>query len=271
MTTKTKRLCMGLTILGCLAVTAAAQTSTTERIAGSASHSTTHLSGVVVTAEGNTLVAKMPNGELRTFNVKESTKFVIDGRETAVRDLKPGTSLSATMITTTTPITERTTSSLTGTVWYVAGNTVILTLPDGTNKMYKAQPHFKFTVDGREAEVSDLRKGMRIAAKKIVEEPVSEVASNTTVTGSAPKPVVAQAPPPTPAPAPVRVAKAAPAPPPAPVEAAPAPAPAPAPAEPPAELPKSGSSLPLAGVLGLLFTTAGLALRNPRRSNESRS
>ena len=68
------------------------------------------------------------------------------------------------------------------------GNTVILTLPDGNNKMYTSKSDFKFTVDGHPASVRDLRKGMKIFAEKIVESPLTEIANNTTVTGHAPKP-----------------------------------------------------------------------------------
>jgi LPXTG-motif cell wall-anchored protein len=260
-------------VLTCLAAIAAAQTTSTEKIEGSATVVKTQLSGVVEYTEGNTLVARMPSGDLRTFTVKDTTKFIIDGKETPVSQLKPGTSLTATMVTTSTPIVERTTTNLTGTVWYVMGNTVILTLPDGKNKMYKAEPHYKFNVNGQEAEVSDLRKGMRISAEKIVEEPTTEVDSNTTVIGSAPvpQPVVAEAP--VPAPEPVREA-AAPAPvappSPAPVEVAVAvpieAAPAPAPIEHavPDQLPQTGSAIPLVGIVGLLFTGAGLVcMRRP--------
>jgi LPXTG-motif cell wall-anchored protein len=233
-----------------------------------------------VHTEGNTLVARMPSGELRTFNVKETTKFIIDGQETPVRDLKPGTSLTATMVTTTTPIVERTTTNLTGTVWFVMGNTVILTLPDGKNKMYKSEPHYKFNVNGQDAEFSDLRKGMKISAEKIVEEPTTDVDINTTVIGQAPVPqtVVARAPragpgareAPAPVPAappsgaPVEVAVAV-------VEAAPALPPAAAPIEiaVPDQLPQTGSPLPLIGIIGLLFTAAGLVslLRTVRKES----
>lgn len=77
----------------------------------------------------------------------------------------------------------------------------------------------------------------------------------------APKPQpqaqAAPAPVPTPAPQPVHVAKAAPAP--------PAPAPAPAPQSAPAkELPKTGSELPLIGLLGSLAVITGAVLN--RRS-----
>jgi hypothetical protein len=90
---------------------------------------------------------------------------MIDGKQTNVHGLRTGTTLTATYTTTTTPDIDRTVSNLTGTVWFVSGNTVILTLPDGTNKMYKSLPDYKFNVDGRDNDVSSLRKGMRISAE----------------------------------------------------------------------------------------------------------
>jgi LPXTG-motif cell wall-anchored protein len=147
---------------------------------------------------------------------------------------------------------------------------VILTLPDGTNKMYKATPQMKFDVNGQKATVFDLKKGMRITAEKIVEEPRTEITNNTLVTGTAPKPKpveVAAAPAPAPQPTPAAAPRAA-APPPAQVAAqtpAPTPAREPEPA-PSATLPKTGSPLPLVGLLGLLFTGAGIGLRRLRRS-----
>jgi LPXTG-motif cell wall-anchored protein len=129
-------------------------------------------------------------------------------------------------------------------------------LPNNENKMYKVQDSYRFTVNGEKASVHDLKKGMVISAQKIVEEPKTEIASNTEVVGHAPpppeaKPVVAEAPAP---------AKA---------EAAPTPTPAPAPAEvaeakPPEALPKTGSSVPLLGVLGLFFTGSALCIRKRR-------
>jgi hypothetical protein len=69
---------------------------------------------------------------------------------------------------------------------------VILTLPDGTNKIYKSLPGYKFIVNGKPATVFQLRKGMMISAEKVVEQPTTEISSNTTVTGHAPAPKVAQ-------------------------------------------------------------------------------
>jgi len=190
MTNTTHRIQVGwfFTVIGCLAAAAAPQTSSTTRAMSSPMVTTTQLSGIVKYTEGNTLVASMSTGELETFNVPDTTRFVIDGRDVALHELRPGTYLTATIVTTTTPVVERTTTNLIGRVWFVLGNTVILTLPDGKNHMYTAEPHYKFKVDGRDAEVSDLRKGMRISAERIVEAPITEIARNTTVVGTAPRP-----------------------------------------------------------------------------------
>jgi|SRR5580700_2452381 hypothetical protein len=184
-------LCTSLTAFGCLVVTAAAQTSTTEKIPGKATSTTTKQHGTVTYVEGNTLVVKMSNGAVRTLTVPDSQTALIDGKEVNVHDLKVGTTLTATITTTTTPVIDRTVTNLKATVWYVAAPTVILTLPDGTNKVYKSLPGYKFTVNGKPATAFDLRKGMQISAEKVVEQPSSEISSNTTVTGHAPVPKVA--------------------------------------------------------------------------------
>jgi len=248
-----------LTVFAFLAVTAVAQTTTQEKIQGTATVTEKKLSGTVVSVDGNTLVARLSTGEFKMFTPPASTKFMIDGKETQVRDLVPGTTLHATMVTTTTPITQRTVTTVSGTVWFVSGNTVILAQSDGVNKMYKPKPGVKFDIGGnKKASVFELRKGMHVSAEKVVEEPLTEVASNTVVTGSAPKPKEMVAAPVAAAPAPAPEAAPAPAPAPAPAQAAAAPE--------PATLPKTGSPIPLAGMLGLLFTGAGLGLRMLRRS-----
>ena len=235
-----------------------------ESIKGNASIKTEQLHGTVVFVEDNKLVVKMANGDLRTFEPPASRRFVVDGQELTVQQLKPGTTLTATVTTTTTPVTDRTTTVGTGKVWFVSGNTVILTLPNNENRSYKVAESYRFTVDGQKASVHDLRKGMTISAEKIVEEPRTEIASNTTVVGHAPPapaPVVAETPrTPAPAPAPVRAA-AAPAPKPTPV-AAPVEHAAAAPAR---ELPKTASPFPLVGLLGLLSGGAAIGLRKVRK------
>ena len=101
--------------------------------------------------------------------------------------MKPGTKLKATVTTTTTPVTDRTTTVGTGKVWFVSGNTVILTLPNNENRMYKVAESYRFIIDGQKASVHDLRKGMTVSAEKIVEAPRTEIAQDTIVTGHAPQ------------------------------------------------------------------------------------
>src|SRR5688572_24094708 len=66
-----------------------------ERVRGSASVSTSQVKGEVVLVEGNDLLVKLSTGDLKTFHVPETRKFVIDGRELSVHDLQPGTTLTA--------------------------------------------------------------------------------------------------------------------------------------------------------------------------------
>jgi hypothetical protein len=278
MTTRVYRILTGpsaviaaFTMFGMIATAQQQMPQTTkEVIKGNPAIKTEKLHGTVEYVEGNTLVVRMSDGGIREFNVPEVRKFIIDGREVTVHDLKPGTKLNASVTTTRTPVIERTTTVGTGTVWWVAGQTVILTLPNGENREYKVNSNYKFNVDGnKEATVAHLRKGMRVSAQKIVEEPRTEIASDTVVTGQAPPPppaprVAVTQVPPEPAPR-QEVAQARPAP-------APAAAPAPAPVNEareqpaPARLPATGSNLPLMGVLGVLFIFAGLSLRRISRA-----
>lgn len=242
-----RRLFGGLSILLLIACFAAMAQSTS-----------TQLSGTVLHVEGNQLVVRMSTGEIRTFTVPPGKTASIDGVETPLSGIKPGTTLNATVTRTTTTETERTVQRLSGKVWFAQGTTVILTLPNGTNRQFNVKdPNIKFKVDGRDATVFDLRKGMNVSAEKIVEEPVMHVAQESRVTGTAPRVQTASAP------VPAKV-DPAPTPAPAPVKAAPAPTPQPAAAPEPARLPKTASPIPFIGMLGGAFLATGLGLRQLR-------
>ena len=218
------------------------------------------MSGEVLYVEGNNLVVKMANGDVRTFsNVPDSRRATVDGKEVGVRDLQPGTWLTATITKTTTPITVRTTTVGTGKVFFVNGPYVILTHPNGENREYRVKPDYKFMVEGKPATVYELRKGMVVSAEKIVEEPSVEFASDTKVVGTMTKKGGSA-----PAAAPTKAPAAA-----APAQAA-APAHEPAPASTtgaaPTKLPKTGSPLPLMGLMGLLLVGGSGLVRMIRRS-----
>lgn len=235
-----------------------------QEIAGTASVKTERLTGTVVSVEGNTLIVRMGSGDIRMFTPPDSRQFMIDGKELTVHDLKPGTRLTATVTTTLTPITERTTTIGSGKVWYVSGNTVIVTLPNNENRQYKVDDNYRFNVGGQKASVHDLRKGMIINAEKVVEVPKTVLAENIGVTGHAP---------PEPKAVKTEAARAAPTPTPR-AEPTPAPAPEPTPAAAPVEvaqapkpahrLPDTASSMPLLGVIGVMLIAASFGFRSLR-------
>jgi LPXTG-motif cell wall-anchored protein len=226
------------------------ETSTTS---GASTHETTITTATVVYVSGNDLVVKMADGSLRHFNnVPESARVNVNGQQLGVHQLKPGMTITKTVVKTTTPQMITTTKSVTGKVWHVNPPlSVILTMEDGKNQEFKIPNGQKFNVNGQMVDAWGLKKGMMVSATKVVEVPQTTVSQNTTFTGTAP--------PPPPPDQPILVAVVTPAPPPA---AAPAPAPAPAA---PASLPKTGSELPLIGLLGLMCLGSSFSLRLLRK------
>jgi hypothetical protein len=201
--------------------------------------------GEVVLVNGNDLVVKMEDGSIRHIaNVPESARVTVDGQQLGIHDLKPGMKLQRTITTTTTPQTITTVQTVTGKVWYVnPPSSVILTLEDGTNQQFRIPKGQKFTVDGQETDAWGLRKGMNVSATKIVEVPQTTLDQQRKLTGTMPPP-----PPAPPADAPILVAVATPP-------------PAPAAPTAPAELPKTGSLLPLIGLLGSFSLLSSFGLR----------
>jgi hypothetical protein len=203
--------------------------------------------GEVVNISGNDLVVKMEDGQIRHFpNVPESARVTVDGRQLSVHDLKPGMKLERTTTTSSTPQTITTVKTVTGTIWHVSPPTsVTLTLDDGSNQQFKIPKGQKFNVNGQEMDAFSLKKGMKISATKIVEEPVNVVSQDRKVTGEMPPP------PPTEAiqgplliqseaKQPVQTAQAQP--------------------EPAGELPKTAGELPLIGLIGTLVLFAGIVI-----------
>ena len=147
--------------------------------------STNRVTCEVVQVDGNYLLVKLESGEVRVFNVSPERRFIVDGKSLTVHQLKPGTILTATF--TSRPPVGAPVATVTGKIWYVSGNTVILTLPDGTNKSYTVPPSFKFMVNGEPAPVSKLRKGMKVTAHRIPEPPAVEMSYDIEVTGTTKK------------------------------------------------------------------------------------
>ena len=236
----------------CLTVTlniSAQVQTTTNTTQGKASVVTQVEKGEIVFVSGNSVVVKMADGSLRHFNnVPESARVTVDGQQLGVHDLKAGMKVQKTITTTTTPETVTTVKSVTGKVWFInPPSTVILTMEDGKNQEFKIPNGQKFNVDGQLVDAWGLKKGMTVNATKVVEAPAVVVAQRAKLTGEMPPP-----PPPPPADVPILVVEEVAA----PVQVAQA-----APA-----LPKTGSELPLIGLLGLLSLASSYGLRMSRQS-----
>src|SRR5215471_7453764 len=133
--------------------------------------------GEVVAVEGNELIVKMQDGSIRHFpNVPESARVNVDGKELGIHDLQPGMKLQRTITVTTTPQTITKVERVTGRVFHVSPpHTVILTLEDGTNQSFTVPKDQKFNIDGQETDVFHLRKGMRVTATRVTEEPSTTI------------------------------------------------------------------------------------------------
>lgn len=252
MNLRTKKARVGLmlaataTFFACAAsISGQVQTATTTT-KGASTQDVTVERGEVVHVSGNDLIVKMEDGTIRHFpKVSESARVTVAGRQLGIHDLKPGMKLQRTITVTKTPTVVTTTQQVTGKVWQVsAPNWVILTLDDGTNQKFNIPQDQKFNIDGRMTDAWGLRKGMKISATKVVEEPVDVYQREQQIAGTMPPP-----PPPPPADEPILLAVVVPPP-------APASTPATAP-----EMPKTGSLLPLIGLLGVCAMLSSFGLK----------
>jgi hypothetical protein len=238
-------LCMAFSL------TASGQVQTTTKTTpeGAPTRSVKVERGTVVYVSGNSCVIKAEDGTLRHFdNVPESTTVTVDGKQLNIHQIQPGMIIERQTVTTTTPKMITTIKTVSGTVWFVSPpNSVILTMENGKNQEFKIPKGQKFMVNGQETDAFGLKKGMKVDAQQVIEQPATVVAQEIKRTGVMPPP------PPAPKPdVPILILVLAPAPAPAPVETAAA--------EPaPTALPKTASELPLIGLLGLLFCGVSLA------------
>lgn len=242
-------------MLALAAAVAAQVQTTTDTQHGTPTKEVTVVRGEVERVSGNNVWVKMDDGQIRHFaNIPDSTRVTVDGKELGVRDLRPGMKLEHTTITTTTPRTVTTVQSVTGKVFHVSPpKNVILTMENGENQQFTVPDGQKFTINGEETDVWKLKKGMKVTATKVTEVPETVVERERKLTGTMPPP-----PPPIPADTPILIAR---------VITIPSAAAATVPATPsaPAELPKTGSRVPLIGLLGLLLTGSSLGFRLIRR------
>jgi hypothetical protein len=167
----------------------AQDTTTTNVQPGSPVVKTSVRNAEVVYVEGNDLVLKLESGKVEHLVVPDSDVFTIDGTNVGVGDLKPGTKLTQTISTTTTPHYVNSVRTIKGKVWHVSSpNQVIISLPDGTNQIFRIPSDAKFSVGGHERHLHELRKGMTIEATIVTDDTHHVVSQNKTVIGEAPAP-----------------------------------------------------------------------------------
>jgi len=194
--------------------------------------------GTVLHVYGNNLVVKMSDGTVKEFDVPEGFTFDIDGKQVPVGDLKPGTKLASVVTTTETPHEVQVTEFRSGTVVKVVGTTLIVRTADGEiRRLQNVARDQRFEVGGKQLRVEELREGMKLRAKIVSTKSVVITEEDVMVAGTAPQ-----------APRPAAAAR----------PAAPAAAPAPM-------LPKTGSSTPLAGLLGMILLLVGAGIAVIRR------
>jgi len=196
----------------------------------------TKLEGDVVAVYGDKLVVKMSTGEIREFTPPADRKFEVDGKMLSLSELTPGTHLSATITTTTTPEVVRTVVLKNAEVVKVAGSNLMVK-QDGQFKSYTIPAGFTFLVDGQNVPLSKIQVGSKLSAEIVYKSEKTLTENEVKIGGTAP---------------------VAPAPEPEPVAA---PAPEPEPEAAPAEMPKTASNLALVGLLGLALVGAGFAAR----------
>jgi hypothetical protein len=215
--------------------------------------------GQVVYVSGNDVVIKGDDGRIRDFpNVPEDARVTVDGQQLGVHELIPGMTIERTTITTTTPRVITTIKTVSGTVWQVNPPTsVILTLENGKNQQFKIPDGTKFTVDGQQTDAFSLRPGMKVSATAVTEVPENVVTNQVTRTGEMPPlpsetfdPHIALL---------IVMVPYVPA-----TGATPAGTTVASTESTPAQLPKTGSSLPLIGLVGGFFCVLAFGLKARR-------
>lgn len=255
------RAALTLTAAGCFfAGQAFAQQKTVEqKQTGPAQITVDTRDTTVAYVEGNHLVVRLTDGSLEAIRIPEGEQFNIDGQKMSLNELKPGMILTDEVYTTTKPVVVKTVEITDGTVWNAGGRRLIIRTKENKLVDYTIPEWATVTVNGEDLPLHQLRRGQRITATIITEEPMTvsdrELRSHGHYgTAERKKSATAVKPMPAPTAPAAEVAKSVP-----PTELQPT-------AETTEELPETASQLPLTGLLGLLAIAMSLGVRAYRKS-----
>ncbi|HSQ76637.1 MAG TPA: hypothetical protein VLT13_13820 [Bacteroidota bacterium] len=141
----------------------------------------------VVYVEGNDVILKSTNGEVRQFEIPDNSTFTIDGNAVTVHELKPGMKLTARITTANAPrLVDAVNIIDLGTVWKISGNNLIVRNPDGENKIYRVPSGGKITLEGKEIALNQLHEGDKITATVVKTRAPLEVGKATSPALQAP-------------------------------------------------------------------------------------
>jgi hypothetical protein len=210
----------------------------------------------IISVDGNTLVVRGAEGT-REITVPADFQLTVNGKPMSVSELKPGMKGTATITTTTTTKPVYVTEVKNGTVVQATGGSVLVRTDAGFKNFTQGDVDkrgAKIIKDGQPVQISDLHAGDKLTATIVTEKPPQVMTSRQVDAKLTPEEKAA-------------VAKAAPAAPTtgtAPAAAAPTTGTESA-AAPKKTLPKTASTLPLVGFVGLGLCGIGVALTLRRR------
>lgn len=144
-------------------------------------------SAQVVYVSGDDAVLKLPDGNLRLFELAPGTSLTIDGKPATVSDLTLGTTISHVQLQSRTESNVKTVTQFSGRVTAKNGRLLTVRLDDGTSKIYRVPFHATFNVDGRTTSFDNLVRGSTITVTAVTTEPVTTKLSRAAMVGQTPQ------------------------------------------------------------------------------------